>query len=160
VELWLHAISISSGHIHFPAASHLGKIHGTHWIGSRVSCNAGSLLLIFARHRRQFSGNHDHFLITIIILQARIISIKSMSNINKHICNTTYCVKGKANPLQTWTGPEGFRRLRLPDFKTIGTWRWQGCQRYAPNAFTPQVNIPVTHFCYRLRRKDYINRKL
>jgi hypothetical protein len=24
------------------------------------------------------------------------------------------------------TGPEGSRRLRLPDFKTIGTWRWQG----------------------------------
>jgi hypothetical protein len=27
----------------------------------------------------------------------------------------------KAIPLQAWTGPEGFRRLRLPDFKTIGT---------------------------------------
>jgi len=24
-------------------------------------------------------------------------------------------------PLQAWTGPEGSRRLRLPDFKTIGT---------------------------------------
>ena len=31
--------------------------------------------------------------------------------------------KGKAIPLQAWTGPEGFTRLRLPDFKTIGTWR-------------------------------------
>jgi len=28
---------------------------------------------------------------------------------------------GKAVPLQAWTGPEGSRRLRLPDFKTIGT---------------------------------------
>ena len=27
--------------------------------------------------------------------------------------------KGKAIPLQPWTGPEGSRRLRLPDFKTI-----------------------------------------
>jgi hypothetical protein len=35
-------------------------------------------------------------------------------------------VKGKAIPLQALTGPEGSRRLRLPDFKTIGTWRWQG----------------------------------
>jgi len=34
-----------------------------------------------------------------------------------------YC-KGKAIPLPTWTGPEGSRKLRLPDFKTIGTWRW------------------------------------
>jgi len=30
-------------------------------------------------------------------------------------------VKDKAIPLQTWTGPEGSRRLRLPDFKTIST---------------------------------------
>ena len=30
-------------------------------------------------------------------------------------------VKGKAIPLQGWTGPEGSRSLRLPDFKTIGT---------------------------------------
>jgi hypothetical protein len=29
--------------------------------------------------------------------------------------------KVKAIPLQEWTGPEGSRRLRLPDFKTIGT---------------------------------------
>jgi hypothetical protein len=32
-----------------------------------------------------------------------------------------YSCKGKAIPLQAWTGPEGSRRLRLPDFKTIGT---------------------------------------
>jgi len=31
---------------------------------------------------------------------------------------------GKAIPLHAWTGPEGSRRLRLPDFKTIGTRRW------------------------------------
>jgi len=29
--------------------------------------------------------------------------------------------KGKAIPLQAWTGPKGSRRLRLPDFKTIST---------------------------------------
>ena len=29
--------------------------------------------------------------------------------------------KLKQSPLQAWTGPEGSRRLRLPDFKTIGT---------------------------------------
>ena len=29
--------------------------------------------------------------------------------------------KGKGTPLQSWTGPEGSRRLRLPDFKTIVT---------------------------------------
>jgi hypothetical protein len=31
-----------------------------------------------------------------------------------------YTVKGKAIPLQSWRGPEGSRRVRLPDFKTVG----------------------------------------
>jgi len=43
-----------------------------------------------------------------------------------------WCCKGKGKgkgkdkviPLQAWTGPEGSRRLRLPDFKTFGTWMW------------------------------------
>jgi hypothetical protein len=30
-------------------------------------------------------------------------------------------VKKKIIPLQASTGPEGYRRLRLPDFKTVGT---------------------------------------
>jgi hypothetical protein len=29
-------------------------------------------------------------------------------------------IDGKAISLEAWTGPEGFRRFRLPDFKTIG----------------------------------------
>jgi len=29
--------------------------------------------------------------------------------------------KGNTIPLQIWTGPQGSRRLRLPDFKTFGT---------------------------------------
>jgi hypothetical protein len=33
--------------------------------------------------------------------------------------NTTY--SAKAIPLEAWIGPEGSRRLRLPDFKTSST---------------------------------------
>jgi len=44
--------------------------------------------------------------------------------------------KGKATPLQARTGPEGSRRLRLPDFKTMGTGR-----------LYPPGNIPSTQFC-------------
>jgi hypothetical protein len=29
--------------------------------------------------------------------------------------------KGKAIPLQAWTGPKGFRSLKLPDFNTVAT---------------------------------------
>jgi len=35
-------------------------------------------------------------------------------------------------------GPEGFRRFRLPNFMTFGTWRWWGCQPHAPAVFTPR----------------------
>jgi len=34
---------------------------------------------------------------------------------------TIVVAKDKAIPLQAWRGPEGSRRLTLPDFKTIGT---------------------------------------
>jgi hypothetical protein len=46
--------------------------------------------------------------------------------------------KGTATPLQALTDPEGSRRLKLPDFKTVGTWRWQGCHPYALPIFTPR----------------------
>jgi hypothetical protein len=55
-----------------------------------------------------------------------------------HLPLPKYNSKGKAIPLQALTGPEGSRRLRLPDFKTIGTWRWHSCQPYAPAGFTPR----------------------
>jgi hypothetical protein len=51
---------------------------------------------------------------------------------NKHVSRRKSCMslstkkithmgKGKAIPLKILTGPEGSRRLRLSDFKTIGT---------------------------------------
>jgi hypothetical protein len=36
-------------------------------------------------------------------------------------CPINITVKGKAIPVQAWTGLEGSRRLRLPAFKTIVT---------------------------------------
>jgi len=32
--------------------------------------------------------------------------------------------KGKAVPLQTWSGPEGSRKLKFPDFNDNGTGWW------------------------------------
>jgi len=43
-----------------------------------------------------------------------------------HCCQILIWGKGKAVPLQAWTGPEGSRRLRFPDFKTVGTWKVVG----------------------------------
>ena len=56
--------------------------------------------------------------------------------INNSFGNCNYYQK--AIPLQPWTGFEDSRRLRLPLFMTVATWRWWGCQPYTPTAFTPQ----------------------
>ena len=45
---------------------------------------------------------------------------------------------GKAISVQTWTGPEGSRRLRIPDFKTISYVRWKIFLTYVPAACTCQ----------------------
>jgi hypothetical protein len=37
------------------------------------------------------------------------------------VVTAKFVVKGKAIPLQALTGPEGSRRMRLPDFKTVST---------------------------------------
>jgi hypothetical protein len=53
------------------------------------------------------------------------IQLCSWSNFILAVCLPHYDLegkgKGKAIPLQAWTGPKDSRRLRLPDFKTIGT---------------------------------------
>jgi hypothetical protein len=53
-----------------------------------------------------------------------VVDIKVAGISQRHVFSWTvacYVAKGKAIPLQAWTGPEGSRRLKLPDFKTDGT---------------------------------------
>ena len=57
-------------------------------------------------------------------------------------------VKGKALPLQVWTGPEGSRRLRLPDFKTIGTWFQEAeAPRFQDNWHMKVVRLSALRTC-------------
>jgi len=54
--------------------------------------------------------------------------------------------KVKEVPLQAWSGPEGSRKLRFPDYmttaqdvgKAVSTTHWP---------HLPQGNAPGTHFC-------------
>ena len=55
-------------------------------------------------------------------------------------------VKGKAVPLQAWSGPEGSRKLGFPDFMTTA----QEGGKIVSHMHRPQLppgNNPGTHFC-------------
>ena len=54
--------------------------------------------------------------------------------------------KGKAVPLQAWSGPEGSRKLRFPDFMTTAQdgGKVVSLTHRMP---LPPGNTPGTHFC-------------
>jgi hypothetical protein len=55
-------------------------------------------------------------------------------------------VKGKAVPLQAWSGPEGSKKLRFPDFMTTA----QNDGKVVSHMHRPPLlpgNTPGTHFC-------------
>ena len=62
------------------------------------------------------------------------------------IINAHYSYINKAVPLQAWTGPEGSRNLRLPDFVTTTQdgGKVVNLTRRPP---LPPGNTPGTHFC-------------
>ena len=54
--------------------------------------------------------------------------------------------KGKSVPLQAWSGPEGSRKLRFPDFMTTA----QDGGKVVSLTHRPPLpprNTPGTHFC-------------
>ena len=57
-----------------------------------------------------------------------------------------YTGKGKAFPLQAWSGPEGSRKLRFPDFMTTAQdgGKVVSLTHWPP---LPPGNTPGTHFC-------------
>jgi hypothetical protein len=54
--------------------------------------------------------------------------------------------KGKAVPLQAWSGPEGSRNLRFPDYMTT-TQDGGKVVRLTHRPPLPPRNAPGTHFC-------------
>ena len=53
--------------------------------------------------------------------------------------------KGKSVPLQAWSGPEGSRKLRFPDFMTTAQGGGKVSLTHRPHL--PPGNSPGTHFC-------------
>jgi len=54
--------------------------------------------------------------------------------------------EGEVVPLQAWTGPEGFRKLRFPDFVTT-TQDGGKVVSFTHRPPLPAGNTPGTHFC-------------
>jgi len=54
--------------------------------------------------------------------------------------------KGKSDPLQAWSGPEGSRKLRFPDFMTMAQ-NGGKVVRLMHRPLLPPENAPDTHFC-------------
>jgi hypothetical protein len=55
-------------------------------------------------------------------------------------------INGKAVPLQAWSGPEGSRKLRFPDYMTTA----QNSGKFLSLTDRPPLppgNDPGTHFC-------------
>jgi hypothetical protein len=69
--------------------------------------------------------------------------LKTLPIVPKHVAGIK---KVKAVPLQAWSGPEGSRKLRFPDFMTTAQ---DGGKvvilTHRPPL--PQGNTPGTHFC-------------
>jgi len=119
----------------------------THFIFVVLLC----AVLIIGRCKREISqknykyvtGRHDNFH-TVLAHTFPLISL----NIQIHLTFSNYQLngKGKAVPLQAWSGPEGSRKLRFPDFMTMA----QDGGKVVSLTHRPPLpsgNTPGTHFC-------------
>ena len=89
-----------------------------------VSRDVGNELLIdAAQHtrslRNSFRNNGDILKqTTTTTASLQIVPTLLVSRLSPNSTWPASCNKGKAVPLQAWTGPEGSRKLRLQDFVT------------------------------------------
>ena len=96
--------------------------------------------------------NHIECLNTLCGENAELLTWHSISShmtlINISVVRTWNLTRsnGKAVPLQTWSGPEGSRKLRFSDFMTTA----QGGGKFVSLTHRPHLppgNSPGTHFC-------------
>jgi hypothetical protein len=72
--------------------------------------------------------------------------ISESSSGHKRKLRQVYNVKDKSIPLQAWTGPKGYRKLRFPDFvkKARDGGKVVSLKHRPP---LPLGNAPDAHFC-------------
>ena len=101
------------------------------------------------QHQPVLPDTHTH-VTNSAVGTAQLVSPGSVFRRNMRHRTITEGLKGRTIPLQAWTGPEDSRRLRLPDFKEIGTCKVVRLSALRTSRLYPPENIPGTHFCQRL----------
>ena len=99
-----------------------------------------SLVAMYAHNYSLSDGNRNyrHYNVSYCAFHAAFVTLRGGK-------------KCKAIPLQAWSGPEGSRKLRFPDFMTTA----QDSGKVVSPMHRPPLppgNTPGTHFCYRLSR--------
>ena len=82
-----------------------------------------------------------------VCLDLEIDGTMILPNVKNHLRDTlSYPEKGKAVLLQAWSGPEGSRKLRFPDFMKM---EQDGGEVVSFTHWPPLLpgNTPGTHFC-------------
>ena len=83
---------------------------------------------------------------SLAFLSSFFLLIRKMFHFPAPINSVVFIYKGKAVPLQAWSGPEGSRKLRFPDFMTMA----QGGGKVVSLTHRPPLppgNTPGIHFC-------------
>ena len=92
-----------------------------------------------------------YFVVLVIVMVQEILCklfyVHVTVHRNKFLCNKT---NWRAVQLQAWSGPEGSRKLRFPDFMTTAQDGGKVSLTHRPTL--PPGNTPGTHFCQRLNR--------
>jgi len=87
-------------------------------------------------------GGEEKNLLFLSGIELRFSGWASQSDLYIYI----YIYKGKAAPLQAWSGPEGSSKLRFPDLMTTA----QDSSKIVSLTHWPPLtpgNTPGTHFC-------------
>ena len=94
---------------------------------------------------RKLEGNTKSWVLRYISLYSGMLCrINRYTTVHapKKIC-CIHLYKGKAVPLQTWSGPEDSRKLRFPDFMTTA----QNGGKVVSLTHRPPLSPGNTHFC-------------
>jgi len=82
----------------------------------------------------------------VMLCPATCIIVEHTQVFPNHLHHISRSLKGKAAPLQAWSGPEGSRNSRFPDFMTTA----QDGGKVVSLPHRPPLppgNTPGTHFC-------------